>query len=91
MEGDHRTRRLTESPPLGQRKLDDSPPLPPTDLVEGNPSEVLEPPPTQHAAARLEDRQKRWFRLREAAYETMENRSASTSESVVIPSADPKG
>jgi len=87
--GDHRTRRLTEDPSLGQRTLDPAPPAP-AQPVEIDPSEVLEAPPPQHASAQLEERQKRWFRLREAAIETTKNGTPHTADTAETPSSDPK-
>ncbi len=90
MAGDHRTRRLTDDPPVAQRRLDAAGPSPPEAPVVIDPSEVLEPPPSQKAGARLEERQRRWFRLREAVRETMEQPEASAAGSAEKMPSDPK-
>jgi hypothetical protein len=89
MAGDHRTRRLTEDPPAAQRTLDAPREMPaaPEEPVEIDPSEVLEPPPPQRAGARLEERQKRWFQLRDRA----EHSARRTTDTVGDPRSDPKG
>ncbi|MGC2289402.1 MAG: hypothetical protein WA688_06055 [Thermoplasmata archaeon] len=90
MAADRRTRRLIVDPSLGQRTLDPAP-LVPEPPVELDPSEVLEPPPAQHAAGRLEERQKRWFRVREAVMETAEKAARPAAKSMENQTVDPKG
>ncbi|MGA7860905.1 MAG: hypothetical protein WCB19_03500 [Thermoplasmata archaeon] len=89
MAGDHRARRLTEEPSRSQHTLDPAPPAP-EPPVEIDPSEVLEAPPPQHASAQLEERQKRWFRLRERAMETTENARSQATDPAETPPSDPK-
>jgi hypothetical protein len=88
--GDRRTRRLTEDSIAGQRTLDPAAPAPEA-TGETDPSEVLEPPPTQHSADQLEERQKRWFRLREKAVESADRTSATGPGPAENQAADPKG
>lgn len=90
MAGDRRTRRLTEDAAPSQRTLDLSTPTP--ELArESEPPELLDPPAVQQAAAQLEERQKRWFQLRERAMENSVELSGSNSESEEADSSDPKG
>jgi hypothetical protein len=88
--GDRRTRRLTEDASLGQRTLDPATlPAGPPSSVE--PPELLEAPPPQHSSAQLEERQKRWFRLREEAIKKTENASHSPADAGENAPSDPKG
>lgn len=91
MAGNHRTRRLTEDRSAGQRKLEavSSAPAEPPAAID--PSEVLEPPPPQHAAARLEVRQREWFRRRETVEEEVEKAAAPAPSSAENAGSDPKG
>jgi hypothetical protein len=88
--GDRRTRRLTEDTSPGQSTLDPSPPAvePPAEI---DPSEVLEPPPMQRSSARLEERQQRWFRMREAVMKLGDLASAPDADPAENPAPDPKG
>jgi hypothetical protein len=90
MAGDRRTRRLTDDPPSSQRTLD---PAPPSPVTTGNldPPELLEPPPLQDSAAGLEERQRRWFQLRERAIERVEKSAKRKGASAENPPPDPKG
>jgi hypothetical protein len=87
--GDRRTRRLTEETPTGQRTLDPDAPLaePPR---ENSPPEMLETPAPQHAAFQLEERQRRWFRLREQAADHAEEDASTRAASAENTPADPK-
>jgi hypothetical protein len=90
MAGDRRTRRLTDDGPPPQRTLDSATQAPePTPELE--PPELLEPPAVQQASAQLEERQKRWFQLRERAMENSAEVSRSGSEPAGTASSDPKG
>ena len=90
MAGDRRTRRLTEDPSVGQRTLD-SAPSNTEPALEVDASELLEAPPPQHSASLLEERQKRWLRLRERAIETSEKEAGRTAPIGDAPPSDPKG
>jgi hypothetical protein len=87
--GDHRARRLTDSPSTEQHTLEPTPEVPSSPL-EPSPPELLEPPSPQHAAALLEDRQKRWFELRERALKTRDTQADSTSGTAAGSASDPK-
>jgi hypothetical protein len=90
MAGDRRTRRLTDDAVPSQRTLDSATSAP--DLTpELEPPELLEPPTVQQASVQLEERQKRWFQLRERAMEKSIDVSPSASESAGTASSDPKG
>lgn len=91
MAADRRARGLTEDASVGQRTLDAPSSLEslPETILE--PDEVLEPPPPQHASARLEERQKRWFQLREAAVAIADAGATSAPGSAENSSSDPKG
>ncbi|MCI4353504.1 MAG: hypothetical protein L3K14_09035 [Thermoplasmata archaeon] len=91
MAGDHRARRMTADPATPRRTLDDPSPAPPEPLSEVSPSEVLDAPPAQHAAARLEERQKRWLQLRERALAVPLKVPPPTSEPAENQGSDPKG
>jgi len=90
MAGNRRTRRLRDDPPAAQRTLDAARPPAPEVSAVIDPSEVLEPPPPQQAGARLEERQRRWFRLREAARGTMEKSESSAAGPAEKSPSDPK-
>jgi hypothetical protein len=89
--GNHRTSRLTEEPSSGQRTLDSAAPAPAAPTTAIDPPELLEPPPSQNAASRLEERQKRWLEMREQAISSAENGSSSTPGSAENPPSEPKG
>jgi hypothetical protein len=88
--GDHRTRRLKEDSSPGQRTLDPAT-LPAETSPPAEPPDLLEAPPPQHSSAQLEERQKRWFRLREEAIQRTENVSDSPPDSGENSPSDPKG
>jgi hypothetical protein len=87
--GDHRARRLTDSPSVEQGTLEPATEVPSAPL-EPSPPELLEPPSPQQAAALLEDRQKRWFELRERALKTRDTHADSTSVMAAGSGSDPK-
>jgi len=91
MEGDYRPRRLNGDQSPRQRTLDGAAPPPAEVPTEAGPLEVLETPPPQHAAARLEERQKRWFRLRESALNTADRAGTPAPEPAENPDTPPKG
>jgi hypothetical protein len=88
--GDRRTRRLIEDSRSGQHTLDPAPQPPETPDETAAPPELLETPTPQDASARLEERQKRWFRIREAAIESTENAAPTTARLAENSSSDPK-
>ncbi len=90
MAGDQRTRRLIDDTAPSQRTLDSAPPDPTPPSGPGSP-DLLETPGAPEATARLDDRQARWFRLREyAAEKSVDARSpTSKTKGSVVP--DPKG
>ncbi len=90
MERDHRTRRLTDTatPP---QQTPEPPPSTSGPPVPVDAPDLLEPPPPQHAAARLEERQKRWFQRREIAVKSTATVPASAPDSEENPASDPKG
>lgn len=91
MAGDRHTRRLTPETAPPRRTLDDAPPAVPASPTEVAPSEVLDAPPAQHAAARLDERQKRWLQLRENALKLSRKVQSSTAEPAENRGDDPKG
>lgn len=89
MAGDRRARRLIDENEPSQRTLDSPPSTPPPEPGSDS-SELLEAPPSQHAAARLEERQRRWFRLRETVAGTGTHPSTSSPPVAESDPADPK-
>lgn len=89
MAGDRRTRRLIDDKVPSQRTLD-SPPAAPAIDTTSDASELLEAPPSQHAAARLEERQQRWFELRETVIGGGSTKRPSSPPATESASADPK-
>jgi hypothetical protein len=90
MAGNRRTRRLIEEAPTGQRTLDPSPPVA-EPLPEAKVAELLEPPVPQHASFKLEERQARWFQIREQASENAGTHDPAGSDSTESGATDPKG
>jgi hypothetical protein len=88
--GDRRTRRLIEEPVPVHQTLDHVPTAPELP-VELDPPELLDAPPAQDAAARLEERQKRWFRLREEAMKARSESAPLATDSGEQLPTDPKG
>lgn len=91
MEGNRRTGRVTDGSTPGQRTLDPEPTPPAEPPVSIDPSEVLEAPPAQRASVRLEERQTRWLRQREAAEASAKEKAEAVASSAENAPADPKG
>jgi hypothetical protein len=90
MAAGQRTRPLTESAAAPVRLLDPAPPevQPATSPA---PSRVLESLPVPPASARLEERQRRWFRIREVSIPWRGDPELGAPASAEKTSPDPKG
>jgi hypothetical protein len=86
---DHRARRMTDPLVPPRRTLDPAPaePPPPAQMEK---SDLLETPPAQDSAEKLNERQSRWFRLREVAIKAARRPAATANVPAENPS-DPKG